>query len=101
MSTIRYHVRLNSHRTTVCVDETLSELMAIKLGAKPGTAEAHALVRKQIDQFVERDRGRKGYGLARYVKREAALFITDKKLSESYYEYLMEELEKKPSFFQS
>jgi hypothetical protein len=94
MSNTRYHVRLNSHRTTVPMDNILSELLALKLGTKPGTKEAHVAVRKQIDEFVERDRGRPGYGLARYITEQSILFIADKILSDKYLEYCMQEYNK-------
>jgi hypothetical protein len=85
MSKVRYHVQLDSHRTTVSLDKILSEFMAIKLSVKPGTAAAHAAVRQKIDEFIERDRGRSGYGLARYVTEQAVLFIADTMLSEQYW----------------
>jgi hypothetical protein len=91
MSKIRYHVQLNSHRTTVSLDNIISELMAIKLNTKPGTATAHAAVRQKIDEFIEQDRGRPGYGLARYVTEQAVLFLADKMLSEQYWSYRLEE----------
>lgn len=87
MSKVRYHVQLNSHRTTVSLDGIIAELMAIKLNTKPGTTFAHAAVRKQIDAFIERDRGRPGYGLARYVTEQAVLFISDKLLSDKYWQH--------------
>lgn len=93
MSKVRYHVQLNSHRTTISLDKILSELMAIKLHEKPGTPLAHAVVRQKIDEFIDRDRGRPGYGLARYVSEQAVLFVADNNLSERYGDYLMKEYE--------
>lgn len=91
MSKVRYHVQLNSHRTTVSLDKIVSELMAIRLQTKPGTPAAHTAVRKKIDDFIERDRGRPGYGLARYVTEQAVLFIADTMVSEQYWNHLMDE----------
>jgi hypothetical protein len=91
MNSIRYHIQLNSHRTTVSMDTILSDLLSIKLGTRPGTKEAHKAVRQQIDEFIERDRGRPGYGVAKYVTEQAMLFISDSKLSEKYWEYRLEE----------
>lgn len=91
MSKVRYHVQLNSHRTTVSLDKIISELMAIKLDTKPGTATAHTAVRQKIDEFIERDRGRPGYGLARYITEQAVLFIADTMLSEQYWSYWINE----------
>ena len=45
MNIIRYHIQLNSHRTSVSIDTIISDLMAIKLNKTPGTKEAHSAVR--------------------------------------------------------
>lgn len=86
MRHIRYHVQLKTHQTTVSVDTIVSDLMAIKLGTVPGTKEAHTAVRQKIDEFIDRDRGRPGYGLANHIREQAILFISDKILSEKYWE---------------
>ncbi len=68
--------------------------MAIKLGTQPGTKDAHSIVRNQLDQFISHDRGRAGYGLGPYLTERAILFISDKILSEKYWEHWTEEYEK-------
>jgi len=85
--TVRYHLQLSEHRTTISLDKIISDLMAIKLGQKPGTKEAHQAIRKQLDTYIERDRGRSGHGLGRYVTEQAVLFISDKMLSNKYWEH--------------
>lgn len=37
----RYHIQLSRHRTTIVLDKTIAELLAIRLNIKPGTKEAH------------------------------------------------------------
>jgi hypothetical protein len=68
--------------------------MAIKLGEKPETKEAHSIVRNQLAQFISNDLVRAGYGLGRYLTEQAALFISDKILSDKYWEHWTEEYEK-------
>ena len=87
MNPIRYHIQLNSHRTTISMDKIISDLLAIKLGMRPGTPEARSAVRKQLEKFIGWNRGRTGIGLARYITEEAVLFISDKVLSDQYFAY--------------
>lgn len=89
--TVRYHLQLSEHRTTISLDNIISELMAIKLGEKPHTKEAHQKVRQTLDTFIERDRGRAGRGLTRYITEQAVLFIADKIVSDKYEEWLDEQ----------
>jgi hypothetical protein len=57
-----YHVTLGDHRTTVSIDNILSELLALKLGYAPDAPEAHAAVRQwlqdRLDQANDPDRDR-------------------------------------------
>jgi hypothetical protein len=91
MKTVRYHIQLKSHRTSISMDNIVSDLMAIKLNERPGTKEAHAAVRKQLEAFVAHDLGRAGRRLGRYITEQAVLYISDKILSEKYWGYFMEE----------
>ncbi len=45
VKTPRFHVRLGDKRTTVSIDRTLTELMALKLGEQPYSEEAHQAIR--------------------------------------------------------
>ena len=45
MKNIGYKIQLNKHRTTVVLDETITQLLALKLNKKPGTKEAHLAVK--------------------------------------------------------
>jgi len=85
-SVIRYHITLNSHKTTISLDKIVSHLMAIKLGATPRTRQWHSVVRKQLELFVAHDLGRSGRGLSRYINEQSILFIADTILSEKYWE---------------
>jgi hypothetical protein len=50
--TVRYHLQLSEHRTTISLDKIISDLMAIKLEITPRTKEAHIAVRKQLESFI-------------------------------------------------
>ena len=84
---VRYHIQLQEHRTTISMDKIVSDLLAIKLGEKPDTKEAHSAVRKQLDKFIAHDRGRGGYQLGRYVTEQSVLLISDKMVSEKYWDF--------------
>jgi hypothetical protein len=70
-----------------CVQKIVSDLLAIKLGTKPNSKEAHSAVRKQLDQFIAHDRGRAGHRLGCYVTEQSVLLISDKILSEKYLDF--------------
>jgi hypothetical protein len=61
----RYHLMIEETRTTVTVDTTLSNLLAVKLNTDPiaDAATAHAAVRGWLQDEIDRDPG--AYVLAR------------------------------------
>jgi hypothetical protein len=87
MKMMRYHIQLNRYRTTVVLDEIITELLAIKLDTKPGTKEAHLAVRKQLNIFLPDDPDMTGIGLRKYLTRKAVLFLSDTILSEKYWQF--------------
>ena len=48
-----YHITLGDHRTTVSIDDTLSELLALKLGHDPDAPEAHGAVRQWLQDRLD------------------------------------------------
>lgn len=48
----RYHIQLNNKRTTISVDNILSELLAFKLGFHPTDAAAHPAIREWFEQTI-------------------------------------------------
>ena len=48
-----YHVTPGDHRTTVSIDNILSELLALKLGYDPDAPEAHAAVRQWLQDRLD------------------------------------------------
>lgn len=92
IKTIRYHIQLNSHRTTISLDKIVADLLAIKLEARPRTKEAHSKVRKQLEQFIAHDLDRDAHNLSRYMTEKAVLFISDKSLSTMYTDVYLDEI---------
>lgn len=84
----RYHIQLKNHRTTVSLDKIISDMMAIKLGEIPGTKQAHRVVRQQLEEFSspDSDKDSTSYILCK-IKTESILFITDKIISDKYWEW--------------
>ena len=88
-NTVRYHIQLSKHRTTVSVDKIISDLLAIKLKVEPGTQEAHQAIREQLEEFIAHDLGRAGDQLSRYITDQAILYLLDKRLSDKYMDYIL------------
>ena len=92
--TVRYHLNLSNHRTTISLDKIISDLIAIKLGFTPRTTEAHSAVRKHLESFIAHDLGRSGRGLGEYLTEKSVLFIADKIISNKYGDWWNEQYEK-------
>lgn len=94
----RYHVKLNpgyrikggmadskSGFTTVALNKTLSDLLAIKLNTKPGSKEARVAVTRYLqDELINPDMGRSSQGLSYYLTNQVILLIADNMLSGEY-----------------
>ncbi len=57
MALSRLHLKIRERRTTVLIPRVLVELLALKLGAEPGTPDAHAGVREWLQGEIDRDPG--------------------------------------------
>ena len=84
----RYHVQRGDSRTTVSLDKTLSALLALKIGHEPETTEAHAAVRQWLQACLDGQADPGRAKVSQWLAGEAILFVTDKKLSESYMSWL-------------
>lgn len=99
----RYHIKLNSGfalkkgystststsgLTSVSLNQTLADLLALKLKTKPGSKEARAEVTKQLQEFINHDLNRGSHGLSRYLTEQAILFVIDNELSGEYNKFL-------------
>lgn len=89
----RYHIYHGGKRTTVSLDHILADVMALKLGKTPDTSEAHSAVRKwlqaRLDSIADPGRIR----VSQWLQGEAVLFVTDKKLSDKYNEWVVSTIE--------
>lgn len=85
----RYHIQLKDKRTTVSMDNIISELMAIKLGKTPGTKEAHSAVRQQLERFISAGCSKDDLAsyILQHIRKQAILFISDTMLSEKLLDY--------------
>ncbi|MEO8402705.1 MAG: hypothetical protein ABI597_13120 [Gammaproteobacteria bacterium] len=92
VTTVRYHIKVSDKRTTISLDKIISDLIAIKLGVDPSSEEAHSAVREQLEAIL-----RPFYDPNRYCKpthfmtKKAILWLVDKKLSDKYEDYLIED----------
>jgi hypothetical protein len=93
MGFVRYHLKLKKGRTTVSLDKTLSDLIAIRLGCEIGTKEAHVAVREKLEFFIADDPTRSGYGLASFMSNRAILFLVNEKLCTKYWGEIAKEFE--------
>lgn len=80
----RYHVNLGDKRTTVSLDEVLTELLALKLGHTPNTPEAHSGIRQWLQDRLEDNNDPGRILVSQWLRREALLLVADKKLSKAY-----------------
>jgi len=87
-NSVRYHIRLHSHRTTISLDKIISDLLAIKLGVEPKSPHAHYIVQQQLQKYMERDSKRR-FQITRFIKDEVILNLVDKMLSDNYIDYLI------------
>lgn len=53
----RYHIQLNNKRTTISVDNIISQLLAFKLGYHPADTAAHPAIRAWFEQTIRENLG--------------------------------------------
>ena len=91
MSNKTFHVYLGERRTTVSLTETLSGLLAIKLGHTPETEEAHAAVREWLQEQLDEQDDPGRTRVSQWLQAEVLLFMVDNKLSSRYLDWFIEE----------
>jgi len=102
----RYHIKLNlgfvlkkgystptskSGLTSVSLNQTLADLLALKLKTTPRTKQARSEVTKLLQEFINHDLDRGSHGLSRYLTEQAILFVIDNGLSDEYNKFLYPE----------
>jgi hypothetical protein len=87
MRSVRYHIEMTirgkTTRTTISLDNMLSELLELKLGGKPGTTESHTLGREWLQKKYDEE-VKTGQEESRWFRREVLLLVTDKGLREKW-----------------
>ncbi len=88
VKTPRFHVRLGDKRTTVSIDRTLVELMALKLGEQPYSEEAHQAIRLWLQDRLDEANDPGRYKVSQWLQSEIIHALADKKVSNLYERWL-------------
>ena len=98
----RYHIKLNSGfalkkgyststsisgLTTVSLNKTLTDLLAIKLETTPRSKEARSAVTKQLQAFTKHYQDCSSHGLSRRLTEHTILFLIDNELLDKYHKF--------------
>jgi hypothetical protein len=83
----RYHIRKGDKRTTISVDNILSEVFAIKHGYKPNSQEAHEAIRKFAQGVFDADPDPDMVTVSRHMKEKMLLDVIGKELEEKYWDW--------------
>jgi hypothetical protein len=101
-STIRYHLTISKKRTTISMDKTISDLIAIKLGFTATSKDTHAAIRKQLEKLILPYYDPKSpyynlylinYSLTQFVTQQVILWLVGEELTGKYYEYKVKSFE--------
>ena len=83
----RYHVVLGKKNTTVTVDKTLADLLALKLGHAPRSADAHPAVRAYLQEKLDDNNDPGRSSVSQWLREEALLDLVETKLSDKYWRW--------------
>lgn len=86
----RYHVILGSERTTVSLDDVLSELLALKFKELPDSLEAHQAIRNWLQALIDEDNDPGRYRVSQWCRDQAILFLMDKTLSDRWKNWIVD-----------
>src|SRR5512147_2160956 len=82
-----YHVTLGKRRTTVSLDNILSVVLALKFGTEPGTEEAHAAVRRYLQDKLDGGNDLKRYYVSQWLREQALFELMDPKVTKMYWKW--------------
>ncbi len=85
----RYHIQFQGRRTTITVDNIISELLAVKLGVPTAPPDAHSLVREWLENTFHEKLGQNvpgGNRISQYARVYAIEAVADKNLMESVWD---------------
>jgi hypothetical protein len=83
----RYHVVLGKKSTTVTVDKTLCDLLALKLGHDPRSDDARAAIRAYLQEKLDDKNDPRQTSVSQWLRQEVLLDLVDKKLSGKYWRW--------------
>jgi hypothetical protein len=87
MKDVQVHVSIKKRRTTITLDRIISDLIAIKLGQKPGTQAGQAAVRGQVQGWIDGVDDPLMVRVSQLVAARAVLFLVDPKTGDDYWAY--------------
>src|SRR5512135_358685 len=85
MSQDRYHVLVGKKRTTVSLDQTSSNMLALKLGEEPRTEAARAAIRAYLQKKLDENNDPHRSRVSQWLREWILLDLVDKKLSTKYW----------------
>ena len=80
----RYHVTLGCRRTTVSLDNILSNMLALTLDQEPETAPAHRAVRAWLQHHLDSHNDPGRCLTSQWLKAEVVCTLVNKPLAEAY-----------------
>lgn len=83
----RYHIQRGETRTTVTLDSTICELLALKLGMEPDARDSHKVVRSWLQSTSEQEDKQRINNLSQWLKRKAILHIADNSLLAKHHQW--------------
>ena len=89
----RYHIHFKNRRTTITVDNIISELLAVKLGVLPDAPEAHGMVREWLENTLREKLGELvpgGNRISQYARIFAIEALADKKMMSKVWDWRIE-----------
>ena len=85
----QYHVKIGAKRTTVSLSEVLCDLLALKLGSTPRTAEANQAVQGWLQGQLDAHNDPGRLRVSQWLTEQVVLEIVDKMLSKQYDEWIL------------
>jgi len=76
---------LGKKSTTVTVDKTLSDLLALRFGHTPRSEDAHFAVRAYLQEKLDETNDPGRTSVSQWLRQEVLLDLVEKKLSDKYW----------------
>lgn len=89
MTRERYHIWLGERRTTVSLDNILSDYLALALGTTPQSPAAHQAVRQWLQHRLDLNADPHRCRVSQWLQGQAIEHISDNKLSDAYTQWLL------------